>query len=47
MRDGHAAQAVKQEMVALFGGEICWKWWFGILLGFDNNTKTDIKKTCY
>ena len=44
MRDGHAAQTVKQEMTALLGGEICWKWRFGILLGFENNTKTDIKK---
>jgi hypothetical protein len=47
VRAGYAAQTMKQEMIALFGREICWKWRFGILLGSENNTKTDIKKTCY
>jgi hypothetical protein len=41
VREGHAALAMKQEITALFGAEICWKWRFGILLGFENNTKTD------
>jgi hypothetical protein len=46
VRDGHAAQTVKQDMTALFGGELCWKWRSGILLGLEN-IKTDIKKKCF
>jgi hypothetical protein len=46
VRVGYAAQTMKQEIIVLFGGEICWKWRFGILLGFEN-TKMDIEKTCY